>query len=127
MPIELWNRVVAAAEDAADIEAYDEAKRAIASGESELVPFETMQRIWNGGEHPVRVWREHRGMTQSALAQAAGVAQATVAQIEGGRRCGSVAVLGRIARALGVDLDDVAPLPGDGPAGSGRPAPRSDQ
>ncbi len=44
-----------------DVRAYDEAKKAIAEGE-ELVPSEVTYAILDGG-NPVRVWREHRGLT----------------------------------------------------------------
>jgi len=33
------------------------------------------------GEHPMRVWREYRRMTQDQLAQAAGVRRAHIAQL----------------------------------------------
>ena len=59
-----------------------------------------------GGENPIRVWRDHRRMTQEQLAAAAGVRRAYVAQLESGRRRGSAMALARIARALKVDIDD---------------------
>jgi transcriptional regulator with XRE-family HTH domain len=58
----------------------------------------------------VLVWREHRGMTQQKLAEAAGISKAYLSQIEAEVRGGSVAVLSKLAKALSVDLDDlVAP------------------
>ncbi|MFS8043512.1 helix-turn-helix domain-containing protein [Xanthobacter sp. AM33] len=51
---------------------------------------------------------EHRGLTGKQLAAAAGIAPATLSQIEKGVRTGSVEMLRKIATALRVDLDDVA-------------------
>src|SRR3546814_9718952 len=59
------------------------------------------------GENPIRVWREHRGMSASQLAERAGLSQAYVSQLETGRRDGTVAALGALARALGLDIDDL--------------------
>lgn len=56
---------------------------------------------------PLAFWRKRAGKTQAALAQAAGVSQAFLAQIETGRRSGTVGVLARIARELGVRIDDL--------------------
>ena len=46
-------------------------------------------------------------MTQDRLAQTAGVRRAYIAQLESGRRRGSTKVLADIARALGVDIEDL--------------------
>ena len=37
------------------------------------------------------------------------IGKSHVSQIESGRKTGTVETLGRLARALGVDLDDLAP------------------
>lgn len=59
------------------------------------------------GEHPLRLWREHRGMTLDAISRATGVAAGYLSEIENGKKPGSVATLRKCATALGVDLDDV--------------------
>lgn len=59
------------------------------------------------GEHPLRLWREHRGLTLDALSRAAGVAAGYLSEIEAGKKPGSVASLRKCAIALGVDLDDL--------------------
>lgn len=56
---------------------------------------------------PLAYWRKRAGKTQTEIAAAAGVSQAFVAQIEAGRRDGTVSVLARIAEALGVRIDDL--------------------
>ncbi|MDP6342806.1 MAG: helix-turn-helix transcriptional regulator, partial [Alphaproteobacteria bacterium] len=74
----------------------------------ELVPIELVDRLL-AGESPVKVWREHRGMRQNKLAEAAGLKQPYLSQIEAGKREGSLDTMARIARALEVDLDDLVP------------------
>ena len=61
-------------------------------------------------EHPLKVWREHRGMTQDALAEQAGVGKSYISQIESGKKTGSVSVLSKIAAILKLDVNDVLVL-----------------
>ena len=98
-----YDRLREAAEDLADIAAYD---RAIAAGE-ESIPSEYVDRMIDG-ESPVRVFRDLRGLSQTALAAASGVNRVQIADIEAGRKTGSVATLRKLADALAVTLDDLA-------------------
>ena len=50
--------------------------------------------------------RTMRGMNQVDLAKASGVSQNTISEIETGRREARPATLGKLARALGVDIAD---------------------
>lgn len=72
----------------------------------ELVPFELAERIADG-EHPVRVWREYRGMKAGELAARAGVAASYLSDIENGKKPGSAKALKRIASALDLAVDDL--------------------
>ena len=56
---------------------------------------------------PLAYWRKRAGKTQALLAAEAGLSQAFLAQIEAGKRVGSVRALGQIARALRVRLADL--------------------
>lgn len=96
----------AAAEDLADLQAYDRAKASLEAGDDELIPAEYVNRLLNG-DSPLRVYRDLRGMTQSALAGRSGVNRVTVAEIEIGRKQGSVATLRKLASALEVTVDDL--------------------
>lgn len=102
-----YDRLRAAAEDLADLQALDRTRAALAAGEEELIPAAFANRLI-AGENPLRVWRDLRGLTQAALAQSAGVNRVTVAEIETGRKQGSIATLRALADALGVGLDDLA-------------------
>ncbi|MFL9828281.1 helix-turn-helix transcriptional regulator [Rhodoplanes sp. SY1] len=107
IPLEEYERLTEAAEDAADVRAYDAAKSRIAAGEDEAIPAAFANRILDG-ENKVRVWREFRGMTVKDLAAAAGITAAYLSQIETGTRDGSIATFKKIAAALKVSIDDIA-------------------
>ena len=56
---------------------------------------------------PLAFWRKRAGKTQAALAAEIGVSRETLAQMEEGSCEGSVGVLVKLARTLGVKLDDL--------------------
>jgi len=103
LPIAEYERLLDAADEALSVRAFDAYKAA----RSETFPEEVAERLL-AGEHPVRVFREYRGLTQTQLAEVAGLKQAYVSQIEARARVGSVDVLKRVADALNVDIDDLA-------------------
>lgn len=84
---------------------YDAAMQAIERGE-ELIPYEVVEALLNG-VNPIRVWREHRGLSQQDLASAAGISPSYLSQLESGKRSGTTDVLGSLSRILHVDLDDL--------------------
>lgn len=102
IPRKEYEALLAAREDLEDIAAYD---RAIAEG-GESIPDEYVGRILDG-ENPVRVYRDFRGLTQQALADASGVNRAYIAEIETGKKPGSTSALKALAAALQVDVDDL--------------------
>jgi len=91
-----------AAEEAADLAAYEEAK----ARDEEAFPLEVTERLV-AGVHPIKVFRDHRGMTQAELARQVGLSPMYISQIETGRRGGSTKALRRIAAALDIDLADL--------------------
>jgi DNA-binding XRE family transcriptional regulator len=100
-------RLMEAAEMLADVKAYDAAKGRLERGEDELIPLEIVEcRL--AGESAVKVWREHRGMTQENLAKASGVSRPMIAAIEAGHKRGGIATLKKLAEALRIDLDHLA-------------------
>lgn len=100
---EEYDRLREAAEDLADLQAYDRAK---ADG-GESIPADAVKRMIDG-ESPLRVYRELRGLSQSALSRASNVNRIQINDIEAGRSSGSVATLKKLAEALSVSLDDLA-------------------
>jgi transcriptional regulator with XRE-family HTH domain len=61
------------------------------------------------GQNPIRVSREHRGLSQGAPATRAMLPPQTISMLETGRRKGTLDHMRRPAEALGVSLDDLAP------------------
>ena len=100
VPIQMWLRLRAAAEDAEDIA---DLKRFDREDDGVRIPVSVALTIADGAE-PLRAWREHRGLTLQALADSASVSKPYVSQIEGGKRVGTTATLKKLARGLGVPL-----------------------
>jgi len=70
------------------------------------LPIELAERIF-AGEHPLRIWREHRALTLAALADKAHVPISYISEIETRKKPGSVAALKALAAALGLTIDDL--------------------
>ena len=105
VPIDIWERVCESLDDADAVAAYD---RAVAQDDGFTIPAAVM-RAELDGSHSVRAWREHRGLTLQALADAAGIGKAYVSQIEGGKRAGTAATLKKLAKVVRVPLDALQP------------------
>jgi DNA-binding XRE family transcriptional regulator len=103
VPIDEYERLVEAAEMLADVRACGAAK---ARGD-ELFPAALLDRLL-ADESKVRVFREHRGLTQQTLAGACGISKPYLSQVEAGRRKPSIEVLKKLAEALAVEMDDFA-------------------
>ena len=103
IPRDEYERLRAAAEEAADVAAL---QRVLDDPDESWAPAELVRRIAEG-EHPVRVWRTHRGVTARSLAVAAGIPSSYLSAIERGVKPGSVKTLKSLATALDVPLDDL--------------------
>ncbi len=106
IPADDYRVLLEKAEMLDDVAAYDRAKAELAASDDELVPALVANAILDG-ENPVRVWRLHRDMSQVQLAEAAGISQAYLAQIETGKREGTLSLYRSLADALEIDLDDL--------------------
>ena len=107
LPVAEYQSLLEKAEMLDDVSAYDKAKAGLASGNDELVPAEIAESLLDG-ENPIKVWRKYRKLSQNQLADAAGISQAYLAQIETGKREGGISVYQTIAEILSVDLDDLS-------------------
>jgi len=76
--------------------------------EKEYLPADAVNRMI-AGEHPLRVWREHRGMSQTELAEKANVQAGYLSEIETGKKPGSARAYQSLAGALGVAIEDILP------------------
>jgi len=104
LPIEEYRRLVDLAEDVRDAAVLADFARELAFGREETFPAEVADRLL-AGENPVRVLRGHRGLTLQQVADACGVTNSHISQIERGRRSMSAALLKKMAAVFGVDAD----------------------
>jgi len=100
-------------EDAEDerVAAAAEAREAALGKEvarADHLPIDLVDQLI-AGEHPIRLWRAYRGLTREALAAEAGVSPSYVTEIETRRKPGSFKAIAKLATALRVSLDDIAP------------------
>ncbi len=106
VPIAEWDALMARLEERDDIADAARQLKAIRSGE-EMLPAQMVARL-TSGDNPLKAWREYRGFTLRALAAQIGVSSAAVSKIETGKSRPSVATLGKLAEALGCDMEDLA-------------------
>ena len=98
-------------EDAEDNAAIDRLETRIeqegfAAATADYLPIELVERLV-AGEHPVRVWRAHRGLTREVLAGKSGISPSYLTEIETRRKPGSLAAMAKLATALRISLDDI--------------------
>ncbi|MGH6913283.1 MAG: helix-turn-helix domain-containing protein [Geminicoccales bacterium] len=109
IPVAEWRRIEAMLDELEDIRALD---AAFTRPDRRMIPFEVTSAILDGAS-PIRAWREHQGLSQGALAEAAGIASSRLAELEAGKREAAPDELQRLAQALQVQVDDLTdPPPG---------------
>ena len=91
--------------DARDAEA---ALRAVAAGTLQTLSGDDVD-AYLAAATPLAFWRRHRGFTQAEMARHVGVSQPYLTQLENGQREGSVSVYRRLARRLGLSVDELLP------------------
>lgn len=76
---------------------------------SHKLPITLSQRL-KSGENPIKIYRQHRRMTQKELAASMGVSQPLVGRLESGDApdC-KLSTLQRVAESLNVDCADLIP------------------
>lgn len=97
VPVDEWERLM---EDASDAQAV----AAWRAGSRDTLPAEVVDRLI-AGDPAIRVLRQHRGLSQAQLANAAGINAVYLSQIETGTRRGSLDTLQALARVLSVPLE----------------------
>ena len=103
IPIAEWRRIEAMVEEFEDIRDFD---AALAKPNRRMIPFEVTTAILNGAS-PIRAWREHRGLSESQIAAAAGIDVDELSEIEDGTRKPTAATLRKLAKALRAHVDDL--------------------
>jgi len=107
LPYDEYKALLEVGEDADDAAALVRFAKRYARGDEKMVPAAVVDRLL-AGENPLRVWREHRGMTAVQVAEAVGITPAHVSKLESGKGDPSVAVLIKLAKFLDVSLEELA-------------------
>lgn len=87
----------------------------IESINEEGIPGELVWRM-SDGESPTLVWREHRGLSQSDLAEASGVSIDEIRRVEANDGEPGFLAMAEIARVLKVEMEMLLPVPYEGRA-----------
>lgn len=106
MPEADYDRMVEELEELRDSEIAQRVLREIESGEEELLTHAEVTEML-AARTPLAFWRRKRDLTQAALADAAGISQAFLSEIESGQKPGTAATLKKIADALRLTVDDL--------------------
>ncbi len=100
IPIDEWRQIESALEDRGDAAAV----RAFLKDPTETFPDAVVGAILEGA-HPIKAFREHRGMTQAQLASKVGTTSVYISKIERGDRRAGRKLRGKIGVALGFNTD----------------------
>lgn len=98
IPIEEWRQIESTLEDRSDAGAV----RAFFKDPIETFPDIVVAAILDGA-HPIKAFREYRGLTQAQLAAKAGTSAVYISQLERGDRRAGRKLLTKIGGALKVD------------------------
>jgi DNA-binding XRE family transcriptional regulator len=104
IPIAEWRRIEALLEELEDIRDLDAAQ---AKPDRRMIPFEVTSAILDGIS-PIRAWREHRGLSLTDLARAAGLTNTQLVEIEDGTRTPTPAARRRLAKTLRAKIEDLS-------------------
>lgn len=101
-----YDALAAAGEDAEDIAAARAVLDRLEAGQEGTLTSDDVDQLLDAAT-PLQFWRKKRGLTQAALATAAGIQQGYLSEIEAGKKTGDVQVLRHLALALDITLDDL--------------------
>ncbi len=85
---------------------HDYREMSDAESDSDL-PDDVLDQIAARQEHPIKIIRKYRGMTQEELAQNSGISRPYLTEIETGKKDGSIRALKALADALDVNVADL--------------------
>ncbi|WP_375466406.1 helix-turn-helix domain-containing protein [uncultured Methylobacterium sp.] len=108
LPEAEFERLRELAEDALDERIIEASQEKLQSGAEELLTEADLDTL-RAAPSPLAFWRTRRGIAIDALAQDCGVPEAAVAAIERGEDIADPALYERLARALGIDTEDIVP------------------
>ena len=82
---------------------YDQFKAFIDKEDEATVPHDVARTVAVGGKSMLKAWREYLELSQSELAEKAGMTQPAIAQLENADSDMREATLKKLASALGID------------------------
>jgi ribosome-binding protein aMBF1 (putative translation factor) len=100
VPIAEWRRIESMLEDRSDAAAV----RAFLRDPQEMFPDAVVNAILDGA-HPIKVFREYRGVSQAALASEVGSSAVYISQLERGVRRASRKLRATLGAALKVEAE----------------------
>lgn len=71
------------------------------------LPDDVLNELAARQDHPIKVIRKYREMTQNDLAEASGISRPYLTEIETGKKDGSIRAMKAIAEALEVSVGDL--------------------
>ena len=80
----------------------------VSSGGNDELPDDILDAITAREQHPIKILRKYRGMTQAELAEKADISRPYLTEIETGKKDGSIRAMRGLAEALGVPVGMVA-------------------
>ena len=100
VPEDVFLHLQMIAENERDIVDFDKAQ----SEETEFFPQSLLGDVLSG-KNPVKAFREYRHLSQQELSDKTKLSRAYIAQIETGKKTGSITTLKSISKALNVDIE----------------------
>jgi len=73
-------------------------------GPDDKLPDDVLDELAAGQDHPVKILRKWRGLTQADLAKKSGLSRPYLTEIETGKKTGSLKAMKNLAAVLGVDV-----------------------
>ena len=107
LPFDVWEKIQETLEDLQDIADAKEIEARIQRGEREYFPAELVEAIMLNGKNKIQAFREYRGMTQEALAEAIGKSVILVRKLESGATKGSIDTIKAVSEVLKVDINNL--------------------
>ncbi len=78
------------------------------SGENKTLPEDILDQLSAKQDHPLKILRKYRSMTQAELAKESGISRPYLTEIETGKKDGSLRAMKALAEALNVNVGDLA-------------------
>lgn len=110
LPEAEFERLRELAEDTLDARLLDESEQRLAAGSENLLSEDDLDSL-RRAPSPLAFWRVRRGIASDTLAQRCAVEPGRLTAIERGEVTAEPALYQRLARALDVDVEDLAPEP----------------